>query len=108
MLGVMPGVKNHVQEMVETEAISPISPKQECSKQEEVNPHKTSFIKRFSSFRKSDKTQTKQTSSGNLVSSSNMIPLKENGREKMPAKFIKVTDVKKATLNPVWMEKFQL
>lgn len=107
MLGVMPGIKNQMQEKTETDSIAPFSQKQESSKQDEVNSHKSSFIKRFSSFRKSDKT-VKQTSSGNLVQNSNMTPLKENSRDKMPAKFIKVTDVKKATLNPVWMEKFQL
>lgn len=107
MLGVMPGNKNQIQEMLETDAIAPLSQKQESSKQDEVNSHKPSFIKRFSSFRKSDKT-IKQASSGNLVQNSAMAPLKENFRDKMPAKFIKVTDVKKATLNPVWMEKFQL
>ena len=104
----MPGNKNLAhqgQENYNAESDS-ISPLVSSNKADEVNSHKTSFIKRFSSFRKSDKTVSKPSSS-NLINS-NISSVKENIRDKMPAKFIKVTEVKKATLNPVWMEKFSL
>jgi hypothetical protein len=101
--------------------------------------HKTSLIKRFSSFRKSDKYDkqqqqqqqqqqqpqqlTQQQTSHNLSKegggannarsssqrfnvSQRIVGALRDG--KLPAKYIQTTDVKKATLNPVWNERFRL
>lgn len=82
-------------------------------------PQKSSLIKRFSSFRRSEKTPV-NSNNNNLITNkdSNLnknksIPnsnLKLTGiiRDKLPAKYIQTTDVKKATLNPNWMQKFRL
>ena len=108
MLGVVPGnrsdtVKQSDNQNAEDQS-SPSTPKHE-----EHISNKTSFIKRFSSFRKSDKTNQK-LSTCNLNQNANLVSLKEKepARNKVPARFIKATDVKKCTLNPVWMEKFML
>lgn len=60
---------------------------------------KTSFLRRLSSLRKSDKSQ--KTSKHGKKSGA----IRDG---KLPAKYIQTTDVKKATLNPVWFEKFRL
>lgn len=65
--------------------------------------HKASFIKRFSSFRRSEKS----TSRLNITSKvKNANTSKANN--KLAAKYIQATSVKKATLDPVWNEKFKL
>ena len=71
------------------------------------NDNKLSFMKRLRSFRKSTirRAQGREKS----VSSSGSSPLNNSFlRDKLPAKYIQTTDVKKATLNPIWMEKFRL
>jgi hypothetical protein len=71
------------------------------------NDNKLSFMKRLRSFRKSTirRAQGREKS----VSSAGTSPLNNSClRDKLPAKYIQTTDVKKATLNPIWMEKFRL
>jgi len=72
-----------------------------------LGENKLGFIKRLKSFRKSTvrRSQGREKSSSNAGSS----PQNQSSlRDKLPAKYIQTTDVKKATLNPVWMEKFRL
>jgi hypothetical protein len=98
--------------------------------QQQQHSTKTSLIKRFSSFRKSERPPAvsnapaspslqSATSLSSSPGGSSPIKAKSNSlgahqirigvlRDKLPAKYIKTTDVKKATLNPVWMEKFTL
>jgi hypothetical protein len=64
-------------------------------------------MKRLKSFRKSTirRAQGREKSiSTTGTSPQNNLSL----RDKLPAKYIQTTDVKKTTLNPVWMEKFRL
>jgi hypothetical protein len=130
-----------------------------CSSQSPIytsaqSSNKSSFIKRFSSFRRSEKsgstshassnptsatsgsttsfpqtdrnsdvfTASSQVSSSsgnssnhfsfhnshNRKNSESIYPIGAIRDLKLPAKFIKTTDVKKATLSPKWNEKFQL
>lgn len=96
----------------------------------EHQSHKSSIIKRFSSFRRSDKNSPQSGGGGvfggatlgqspaspnlsrdpNLRTSNKQLNVSRLGalRDRLPAKFIQTTDVKKMTLNPVWMEKFRL
>lgn len=98
----------------------------------------TSLIKRFSSFRKSadkyaqhnqqqhqqqlqqqtlsqqastpnldkDSAASSRSTSHRLFASHKIVGALRDG--KLPAKYIKTTDVKKATLNPIWNERFRL
>jgi BAI1-associated protein 3 len=61
----------------------------------------SSFMRRFSSFGKS----RKESSRGSKKSISSQGAIRDG---KLPAKYIQTTDVKKATLNPVWLQKFRL
>jgi hypothetical protein len=71
------------------------------------NDNKLGFMKRLKSFRKSTirraqgREKTTPTAGSSPQSHSSL-------RDKLPAKYIQTTDVKKATLNPIWMEKFRL
>lgn len=74
------------------------------SDEEGVNENKMGFMKRLKSFRKSTirRSQGRDKTLPGTVSNSSSL------RDKLPAKYIQTTDVKKATLNPKWMEKFRL
>jgi hypothetical protein len=77
------------------------------SDEEGANDSKLGFMKRLKSFRKS----TIRRSQGREKSSSTSGSSPQNNiclRDKLPVKYIQTTDVKKATLNPFWMEKFRL
>jgi hypothetical protein len=71
--------------------------------------NKLGFIKRLKSFRKSTirRAQGREKSSSS-VSASPSPQSNSSLKDKLPAKYIQTTDVKKATLNPIWMEKFRL
>ena len=74
------------------------------SDEEGVNENKMGFMKRLKSFRKSTIRRSQgreKTLPGTVTNTSSL-------RDKLPAKYIQTTDVKKATLNPKWMEKFRL
>ena len=69
--------------------------------------NKLGFMKRLKSFRKSTIRRAQGREKTTLTTGSS--PQNQSSlRDKLPAKFIQTTDVKKATLNPVWMEKFRL
>ena len=77
------------------------------SDEEGVSESKLGFMKRLKSFRKS----TIRRSQGREKSQSTTGSSPQNNisfRDKLPAKYIQTTDVKKATLDPIWMEKFRL
>jgi hypothetical protein len=77
------------------------------SDEEGTSDSKLGFMKRLKSFRKS----TIRRSQGREKNASTTGSSTQNNsslRDKLPAKYIQTTDVKKATLNPVWMEKFRL
>jgi hypothetical protein len=129
MLGIIPGdkvklfnlpnSKNSSLEENETQNNRSLTKTESANNTDNHHSHKSSIIKRFSSFRKTDKGKA---SSVSAQSSTNLLPanpsqivnnntyLNKLGviRDNLPAKYIKTTDVKKATLNPVWMEKFSL
>lgn len=131
MLGIIPGdkvklfsmsassSKNNSIDENETQNNRNLTKTESANTTENHHSHKSSIIKRFSSFRKTDKGKASTVSA---QSSNNLIPVGSNQvvnnntylnklgviRDNLPAKYIKTTDVKKATLNPVWMEKFSL
>jgi hypothetical protein len=77
------------------------------SDEEGASESKLGFMKRLKSFRKSTirRSQGREKS----VSTTGSSPQNNSSlRDKLPAKYIQTTDVKKATLNPFWMEKFRL
>ena len=100
MLGIVPGNRNN-QNSDENSGSEDENLKdaQGRRKSKTTEPVKTSFLRRLSTLRKSDKSHKSSKSS------------KKTGAirdGKLPAKYIQTTDVKKATLNPVWFEKFRL
>ena len=68
---------------------------------------KLGFMKRLKSFRKST-IRRAQGREKSFSSTGNNLPNNPSLRDKLRAKYIQTTDVKKATLNPKWMEKFRL
>ena len=72
------------------------------SDDEGANDSKLGFIKRLKSFRKSTVRRAQGREKSMSVTGASCL------RNKLPAKYIQTTDVKKATLNPKWMEKFRL
>ena len=77
----------------------------QSSDDENSNETKTGFLQRLKSFRRSTLRRTQGREKRNSTSS---IINHSSFRDKLPAKFIQTTDVKKSTLNPKWMEKFRL
>lgn len=100
MLGIVPEVRKFV--------LSPQASGVGASSDEEgSNDSKLGFIKRLKSFRKS--TVRRSQGREKSIPSTGTSPQNNSClRDKLPAKYIQTTDVKKATLNPIWMEKFRL
>lgn len=95
MLGIVPEVHRSAL----TRQLSGVSSDEEGSTE-----NKLGFMKRLKSFRKSTirRGQGREkvpTAAGTGAT---------NLRDKLPAKYIQTTDVKKETLSPIWMEKFRL
>ncbi|RMZ97221.1 BAI1-associated 3 [Brachionus plicatilis] len=124
MLGIVPGNrKNSINQQSDTftHGLSKLPTVQnfninQSGQHSQSSHQKSSLIKRFSSFRRSEKSHhTAQAlnfskdSNLNKNKSSPNSNLKLTGiSEKLPAKYIQTTNVKKATLNPVWKEEFRL
>lgn len=100
MLGIVPGNINsqNSDENSGSDDESSLKDAQGRRKSKIVEPVKTSFLRRLSTLRKSDKSQKSSKNSKNTGA------IRDG---KLPAKYIQTTDVKKATLNPVWFEKFR-
>ncbi len=84
-----------------------MSSDEEAANANPPNDNKLGFMKRLKSFRKSTIRRAQgreKTTSTTGSSPQNHSILKD----KLRAKYIQTTDVKKATLNPIWMEKFRL
>ncbi|CAF1349391.1 unnamed protein product [Adineta steineri] len=76
------------------------------SDEEVATDSKLGFMKRLKSFRKSTIRRSQGREKNAAVTSQNS-QTNCSLRDKLPAKYIQTTDVKKATLNPIWMEKFR-
>ncbi|CAF2680653.1 unnamed protein product [Rotaria sp. Silwood2] len=99
MLGIVPEVKKFVLPQ-QSSAVGA------SSDEEGSTDSKLGFMKRLKSFRKS----TIRRSQGREKSTTSTGSSPQNNcslRDKLPAKYIQTTDVKKTTLNPIWMEKFR-
>ena len=113
MLGIMPGSKTmfkisdsdgeNGEELKTRQKISEKKGGVSRNSSKAEATQKTSFLKRFSSFRRSGKSKP----AAPLVHNASSSKL-GNNKSKIPAKYIQATTVKKATLNPVWNEKFRL
>ncbi|CAF1576139.1 unnamed protein product [Adineta ricciae] len=101
MLGIVPEIRKFV---IPQQGTSGVSSDEEGANANSPNDNKLGFMKRLKSFRKSTirRAQGREKTTS-LTGSSPHNVLKD----KLPAKYIQTTDVKKATLNPVWMEKFR-
>ena len=101
MLGIVPEVHHFVLTR-QTSGANGAS-----SDEEGTNESKMGFMKRLKSFRKS--TVRRAQGREKTLTATNSSPQPNSSlRDKLPAKYIQTTDVKKATLNAVWMEKFRL
>jgi BAI1-associated protein 3 len=76
------------------------------SDEEGASESKLGFMKRLKSFRKST-IRRSQGREKNVSTAGSTLQNYPSLRDKLPVKYIQTTDVKKATLNPVWMEKFR-
>ncbi|CAF4237191.1 unnamed protein product, partial [Rotaria sp. Silwood2] len=104
MLGVVPEMRNFL--TAQQSNGGGLSSDEEGANTNTLHENKLGFMKRLKSFRKSThrRGQGREKSlSTSSASSQNYSSL----RDKLPAKYIQTTDVKTATLNPVWMEKFR-
>lgn len=77
------------------------------SDEEGASDSKLGFMKRLKSFRKSTVRRSQGREKTHSIIASNSANA-ASLRDKLPAKYIQTTDVKRATLNPIWMEKFRL
>ena len=106
MLGIVPELRKFVLPQ-QSNGASGVSSDEEGGNAHSPNENKLGFMKRLKSFRKS--TLRRSQARDKPVSNTGTSPQNNSSlRDKLPAKYIQTTDVKKATLNPVWMEKFRL
>ncbi|UJR38386.1 hypothetical protein I4U23_031055 [Adineta vaga] len=101
MLGIVPEIRKFV---IPQQVNSGVSSDEEGANVNSSNDHKLGFMKRLKSFRKSTIRRAQgreKTTSTSGTSPYNVL------KDKLPAKYIQTTDVKKATLNPTWIEKFR-
>ncbi|UJR07768.1 hypothetical protein I4U23_012051 [Adineta vaga] len=100
MLGIVPEI-HHFSLSRQTSGAGGAS-----SDEENSSDSKLGFMKRLKSFRKST-IRRSQGREKNVSTTSSGSPASSGLRDKLPVKYIQTTDVKKATLNPIWMEKFR-
>jgi hypothetical protein len=105
MLGIVPEVSKFI--IPQQSSGGGMSSDDEATNANSSNDHKPGFMKRLKSFRKSTvrRAQGRDKTTANTSISP---PTNFSLRDKLPAKYIQTTDVKKATLNPIWREKFRL
>ncbi|CAF3367333.1 unnamed protein product [Rotaria socialis] len=104
MLGIVPEIRHSI--ILQQPNGGGVSSDEEGANANLVHDNKLGFMKRLKSFRKSTnrrsqgREKTISTTSSSSQSSASL-------KDKLPAKYIQATDVKTATLNPIWMEKFR-
>jgi len=107
MFGIVPELRKFILPQQSNGGSGGISSDEEGASANSSNDNKLGFMKRLKSFRKSTirRAQGREKTSSTICSS----PQSNSSlRDKLPVKYIQTTDVKKATLNPIWMEKFRL
>lgn len=105
MLGIVPEFRQFV--IAQQSNGTGASSDEEGANSNSSNENKLGFMKRLKSFRKS--TIRRAQGREKTIPTSGTSPQNQTYlRDKLPAKFIQTTDVKKATLNPIWREKFRL
>jgi hypothetical protein len=105
MLGIVPELRKFV---IPQQSNGGMSSDEEGANANPPNETKLGFMKRLKSFRKSTVRRSQGREKTGLTAVSSSPQSNSSLRDKLPAKYIQTTDVKKATLNPVWMEKFRL
>ena len=105
MLGIVPELRKFVSPQQSNG--TGVSSDEEGVTSTPPNENKLGFMKRLKSFRKST-VRRAQGREKNLAATSSSPQSQSYLRDKLPAKYIKKKKKKKATLNPVWREKFRL
>lgn len=107
MLGIVPELRKFILPTQSNGGGGGMSSDEEGSNTNSPNDNKLGFMQRLKSFRKSTirRAQGREKNTSSVGTSPQNI---SSLRDKLPAKYIQTTDVKKQTLNPIWMEKFRL
>ncbi|CAF1308521.1 unnamed protein product [Adineta steineri] len=106
MLGIVPEIRKFVipQQGNGGNSGGGMSSDEEGANVTSPNDNKLGFMKRLRSFRKSTVRRAQGREKNHSTTGTSPYSVL---KDKLPAKYIQTTDVKKATLNPIWMEKFR-
>ncbi|CAF0890091.1 unnamed protein product [Rotaria sordida] len=105
MLGIVPE-RRHFLTSQHSNGGGGLSSDEEGANANTLHDNKLGFMKRLKSFRKSTYRRG-QGREKTILTTGSSLQYHSSLRDKLPAKYIQTTDVKTATLNPVWMEKFR-